>query len=60
MDSSAPSVQASNPFPSSRFLEIIGICIACLTLTIPFVAIIYASSPIAIPGTNHLEILTNN
>ena len=57
MDSSAPSGQASDPFPSIRLLEIIGICIACLTLTLPFVAIMYTSPPIAIPGTSHLEIL---
>ncbi|MFZ4667333.1 MAG: hypothetical protein ACOYME_12980 [Prochlorotrichaceae cyanobacterium] len=60
MDSSAPSGQASDPFPSNRLLEIIGICIACLTLTLPFVAIMYTSSPIAIPGTSNLEILTTN
>ena len=59
MDSSAPSGQSSDPFPSNRFLEIIGICIACLTLTFPLMAIMYTSPPIVIPGTHSLDVLAN-
>gem|GEM_PF-4013343 len=51
MDSSAPSSQSGDPFPSSRFLELIGVCIAVLTLTIPFVAVLSSSTPAPFTGT---------
>jgi hypothetical protein len=53
MDSSAPSSQSIDPFPSSssRFLELIGVCIAVLTLIIPFVAVLSSSTPAPFTGT---------